>query len=153
MNLADKERKQRYFDNVYQNAPEVPCACGCGTIIKSKDKYGRNKKYESGHNGRKYTDPTQYKREFHQRMRTEKAEIKAWLIQEHGGKCVICGYEFDGKNHSAFDFHHKDSDIKEFGMSRLSKSKSQRERMLKESEKCDLLCAVCHRLTHSGYFD
>ena len=69
-----------------------------------------------------------------------------------GGECQICGYKFDGKNQAAFDFHHRDSDTKEFNISKISKSSLTKERMLKESEKCDVLCAVCHRLTHSGYY-
>lgn len=64
MPLSTKEIKQRYFDKVYANAKEIDCACGCGTKIKEKDKYGRKKTYVSGHNGRKYSDPNEFKRQY-----------------------------------------------------------------------------------------
>lgn len=60
--LTAKEIKKRYFKKVYDNAKFVECECGCGSIIKNKDKYGRNKRFISGHNNRKYSDPTEYKR-------------------------------------------------------------------------------------------
>jgi len=153
MKLTQKEIKQRHFDKVYQNAPEIQCACGCGTKIKSKDRYARDKKYVSGHNGKKYDDPKQYKREYHKKVRELVAETKIWLIKLKGSRCFICGYEFDGRNQKAFDFHHRDSDLKIFDLSHVKKSKESEERMLKEAEKCDLLCAVCHRLTHTDYFN
>lgn len=31
----------------------VPCACGCGTIINSKDRYGRARRFVNGHGRRK----------------------------------------------------------------------------------------------------
>lgn len=43
--------------------PVKLCKCGCGRTIPAKDRYGRSHDYISGHNGRKYADPTQYKRE------------------------------------------------------------------------------------------
>lgn len=153
MDEKNKIRKQRYFEKTYREAKDVPCACGCGTIIKNKDRYGRDKKYENGHNGRKYADPKQYKKEYHAKIKRQKAETKEWLIKELGGKCCICEYEFDGRNHAAFDFHHRDSDEKDFNISKVATNKQAKEKILKEAKKCDLICAVCHRLTHSGYFD
>lgn len=32
-----------------QEAPMIPCACGCGTMLKPKDKYGRNRRYINHH--------------------------------------------------------------------------------------------------------
>lgn len=69
MALTQKEIKQRYFDKVYAEAPLVECACGCGEQIKSKDRYGRDKRFVSGHNGRKYEDPKEYKRAYVKRKR------------------------------------------------------------------------------------
>jgi hypothetical protein len=40
-----------------ESAPMVACACGCGTMIKSKDKHYRNMRYAYGHRPRKYQDP------------------------------------------------------------------------------------------------
>jgi len=46
MNLTKKQIKERSFKKIYDNAPMTTCGCGCGTMIKTKDKYGRNKKEE-----------------------------------------------------------------------------------------------------------
>ena len=66
-----KEAKKRYFKKIYDAAEMVECACGCKKLIKNKDKYGRDKKFISGHNNRKYEDPTQHKREWNHRNRRQ----------------------------------------------------------------------------------
>ena len=43
------------------------------------------------------------------------------------------------------DFHHRDPDLKEFTISYGSYRVSW-ERIVKEVEKCDYLCANCHRI-------
>ena len=68
---------------------------------------------------------------------------KAILIQERGGKCEECGF----KGHPAiFDFHHRDPTQKDYGISEFRCHPLSKLR--KEVEKCDLLCANCHRLKH-----
>lgn len=104
--LTNKEIKQRYFDKVLANAQDIECACGCKTIIKNKDKYGRDKKFVTGHNGRKYEDPTQYKREWNHRNRETRYQYKMsyhrirrlQLLELYGNKCKDCGMEYNGNN-------------------------------------------------------
>jgi hypothetical protein len=69
---------------------------------------------------------------------------KAMAVAYLGGKCIKCGYS---KCFDAFDFHHRDPSQKEFG---LTKDKLQQpwEVVVKELDKCDLLCATCHREVH-----
>lgn len=51
-----------------------------------------------------------------------------------------------------FDFHHRDESTKEFNLSSKCWSKSW-DKLISESDKCDLLCVVCHRIKHdSGFF-
>ena len=45
----------------------------------------------------------------------------------------------------ALEFHHRERQSKEFGVGGFDGSLS---RLLGEAEKCDLLCANCHRLRH-----
>ena len=60
-------------------------------------------------------------------------------------KCSICGYN---KNKAALEFHHPDNN-KECNVNSLAKRAiKNRERVLKEIEKCELLCANCHREIH-----
>lgn len=154
--MSNKERKQRYWQKVYDNAPLIPCKCGCGEMIKSKDHYGRNKSYVNGHNNRKYGDKTQYKREYCHRHREERQAYKSIYgrnrkekaILLKGSKCNICGIEYNKENSAIFDFHHR---IKEKDKIRLNTSNLTRfswDTILKELEKCDLLCSNCHRLLH-----
>ena len=69
---------------------------------------------------------------------------KKRLVEHLGGKCVQCEYD---KCPAALDFHHINPEEKEF---RLSGSKMRRkfETLVKEAEKCMLLCANCHRELH-----
>jgi hypothetical protein len=75
---------------------------------------------------------------------------KLELIKNAGGCCIICGYN---KNMSALEFHHRDPNGKDGGLdSRLLANRSI-EYIIKEVEKCDLLCANCHRETHNPELD
>ena len=67
-----KEAKMRYWKKIFDQAPMVDCACGCGEKIKNKDLYGRDKKFVSGHNGRKYEDPEEYKRVYQRKRKALK---------------------------------------------------------------------------------
>lgn len=153
-----KEASLRWFKKVYDNASEVECACGCGTIIKSKDRYGRDKRYVSGHNNRKYDDPMEHKRAWSRRNRKKIYQYKKAytrgkkisLIELKGNKCKECGVEHNGKNASMFDFHHIDPKEKKFNLGLNSLQNIAFSKCLEEVEKCELLCSNCHRLLHTG---
>lgn len=68
--------------------------------------------------------------------------LKSKAIQYKGGRCVKCG--FDGPA-VCFDFHHRNRSEKEFTISTMRHRKW--EFVLEELDKCDLLCANCHRIT------
>ena len=70
--------------------------------------------------------------------------IKLRAIEYLGGKCLECGYS---KCPAALEFHHRDPTQKDFGIgsgSALGWGKIQTE-----LDKCDLLCANCHREEHA----
>lgn len=67
--------------------------------------------------------------------------LKHRAVEAKGGVCQRCG--FNGPD-VCFDFHHRDRSTKRFGISQTKKWKW--EEVLKELEKCDLLCANCHRI-------
>lgn len=71
-------------------------------------------------------------------------KVKELLVEYKGGKCERCGYD---KCIRALDFHHKDRDEKSFGLSSKGHTFSL-SRGKTEVDKCELLCANCHRETH-----
>lgn len=59
--------------------------------------------------------------------------------------CKLCGYN---KCKQALEFHHIDPNIKEYKIANLTTHKE--DTLLKELEKCILVCANCHREIHYG---
>jgi len=70
---------------------------------------------------------------------------KSAAIKYLGGKCELCGWT---GNQAAFQFHHKNSLEKDFIIGNVA-NKSW-EIIKKELNKCMLLCANCHSITHSS---
>lgn len=71
---------------------------------------------------------------------------KIKIIESMGGGCVICGYS---KCKNVLELHHIDPTQKEVQISDLMKSPRKIFILLKELEKCVLLCANCHREVHA----
>ncbi len=84
------------------------------------------------------------KEKVYQRKIERRKRIKEEAVQIAGGKCKICGYN---KCISALEFHHNKNN-KEGNISTFLKNES-RQKLLKEAEKCILLCANCHRELHN----
>lgn len=80
----------------------------------------------------------------YQKLRGLKRKIQ--LINLRGGKCKKCGYD---KNLAGFDFHHKEPNDKKFQLDMRHLSNQSMGVIMEEFEKCELLCANCHRETHS----
>lgn len=72
---------------------------------------------------------------------------KKLAVEYLGGKCK-CGWSGDV---SGFDFHHRNPEEKSFNISGLKLASISWEEAKVELNKCDLLCALCHRLEHSMY--
>lgn len=80
----------------------------------------------------------------YQKLRGLKRKVE--LIELKGGCCEKCGYD---KNVAAFDFHHKDPKEKSYQLNMRRLSNSSMLKLMVEVEKCELLCANCHRELHS----
>ena len=61
-------------------------------------------------------------------------------------QCSTCGYS---KCFAALEFHHTDPSTKEVGISQLIGSSPSEDTLRNELEKCELLCANCHREVHN----
>ncbi len=82
-----------------------------------------------------------------ERARQQKAVMREWLIEyKQKLSCQHCGYN---KHHSALDFHHKDKNKKELNLSQVGNFGWGKQRILKEINKCIILCANCHRILHN----
>ena len=71
---------------------------------------------------------------------------KAKLVEQFGGKCIVCGYK---KYAGALDFHHTNPKAKEFALSVKGLSYSW-DSLVKEAEKCVLVCKNCHTEIEAG---
>ena len=81
-------------------------------------------------------------------MRMKKRAIKRELLAYKGGAiCSSCGYdEYEG----ALQLHHRNPEEKEIAFSQtpLNSTDCTMERLKKEADKCDVLCANCHFELH-----
>lgn len=73
-------------------------------------------------------------------------EVKALLVTEAGGACVICGYD---RWPGALHFHHLDPATKRFNLGLKGLTRSI-DSLREEAEKCVLLCANCHAEVEGG---
>lgn len=86
------------------------------------------------------------------RPSSTRKERKKYLVKLLGGRCEKCGYD---KNMAALDFHHTSPFEKDFGITEAINAftKKQFEDLVVPEvlERCELLCANCHRELHSDY--
>ena len=92
---------------------------------------------------RKYAHRAEYLKAAVDRRRKQ---IRQMALEYKGGKCSICAYNRCIK---ALEFHHLESDKKDFGISSKGYTRSW-QRVKEELDKCILLCANCHREAHEG---
>lgn len=73
--------------------------------------------------------------------------VKHQLVLYKGGRCERCGYD---RYKGALEFHHKNPQEKDFSISQFhfNSTIGTMEVFKKEVDKCELLCANCHREEH-----
>lgn len=91
---------------------------------------------------RKYKDRAEYLKKA---VAKRRRKIRQMAIAYKGGQCQRCGYM---RCEDALDFHHLDSQTKDFGISAKGYTRSWK-RVKAEIDKCILLCANCHREAHA----
>ena len=95
----------------------------------------------------------EHNKEYYQENKEEAKAYTLKRLREHQNwidkiklerGCKICGYN---EHPAALEFHHRNPDEKEFIIGQhILRSK---ENLLKEIEKCDVLCANHHNILHS----
>jgi hypothetical protein len=78
-------------------------------------------------------------------VKERKLKIKKWFRDyKKGFKCSRC---FEA-HPAVIDFHHKDSSKKDDDIAYFVANGYSPKRIIKELEKCEVLCANCHRKLH-----
>jgi len=155
-----KEIKARHFKKVYDNAEIVECKCGCGSKMKNKDKYGRDKIFVNGHNKRTHEmgydqrAAWRAKPDNKQKLRIARSlyvrDRRHKLLVKAGAKCGDCGleYKWELDNAPVFDLHHRNPETKLFNLNAQTMRDVNWKAILDEFDKCDLVCSNCHRMRH-----
>ena len=73
--------------------------------------------------------------------------MKQILVDEAGGRCVLCGYD---ECLAALQFHHIDPATKAFSIAARGVARSL-EAARAEAAKCALVCANCHAEVEVGH--
>lgn len=81
-----------------------------------------------------------------ERVHARRKKVKELLVQEAGGRCVVCGYD---RHLGALQFHHLDPAKKSFGIAHRGFTRGIASARL-EVAKCVLLCANCHAEIEGG---
>ena len=91
---------------------------------------------------RRYSDRREYLIKAVQKRRKKIRELSREFL---GGRCARCGYS---RCVDALEIHHLESSEKDFGISAKGYTRSWKK-VRAELEKCELLCANCHREVHA----
>lgn len=124
----------RYYVKKYLLTPNPHVKhhhCSCGET-DSKKFYGKAKKI--------------CKTCFNKKSLRRWKDQKEKAVEYKGGKCVYCGYD---KCISALEFHHRDPKEKEFAWDAMRKQTWAK--VVHELDKCELVCANCHREVHETW--
>ena len=92
---------------------------------------------------RKYSDRREY---LIDKVRKRRKLTKKIAVAYKGSRCFICGYQ---ECVDALEFHHLGNKEKDFGISKSGYTR-RITNVLKEADKCVLLCSNCHREVHAG---
>jgi hypothetical protein len=127
--------------------------CGKCNTEKNLSEFNKNKAKNDGHSATCRNCMKSYTRNHYKenksyyinKNRKWKEKVLSFLKEYKENICC----EKCGENHpSTLDFHHLDTDEKEFEISRWRQKASTIKKLKKEIEKCIVLCANCHRKLH-----
>ena len=115
---------------------------------RHRERYRENReavlKHQKEYHHKNKSDPIyREKRRVAQQKRRER-RMAWWNGIRASLSCEICGES----RTPCLDFHHKDPSSKEFGFGKAVSHFMPRGKILKEIEKCVVLCANCHRMEH-----
>ena len=116
----------------------------CNNVLPTEEFYIQRQKSEDGSTTWDYFDC--YCKKCRNKTSLERRKnIKKEAVEYKGGKCEHCGIQDDCLD--IYDFHHVDPTQKDFAIARSAKAFKN---IKNELDKCQLLCANCHRKVHSS---
>jgi hypothetical protein len=121
------------------------CVVCLTEISGQKQKYCGNACKQKGHYDRVKLQTNTY---HSQTLRSLRRKVQ--LVNLFGNKCQKCGYN---TNLSALHFHHVNPNQKSFKLDVRILSNKKWELILKEAQKCILLCSNCHAEEHNPEFN
>jgi hypothetical protein len=83
-----------------------------------------------------------YKETYAKRGARNREELRAFFEIAKGKPCSGCGGVF---HPCVMEFHHRDRSAK---AKNIASFRAMSSRLIEEINKCDLLCANCHRMAH-----
>jgi len=119
----------------------------------SVDKFAQNRRRKDGLQSRCKKCDCEYKAEkyqenkelFKSRAKKRRRENRQWFITyKQSLKCSKCGDE----RWYVLDFHHRKNSKKNLNICEMVNRVYSKEKIVEEIEKCDVLCANCHREEH-----
>lgn len=147
MPYRDREKRKEYAKLWYQRNKKK--------VLEDSKKYYQSHKEEIKDRAYSYRTKNREKiKEYYnstkeaqvQQVLKRRESNKEKYILLKGGKCEICGFEYNRENAACFDFHHENPNEKEYNPSEAIRLRE--ENALRELNKCKLVCANCHRLIH-----
>jgi len=117
------------------------------SLRKTQAKFGRCRatliRYLTTRSPKNISEEERKKRNVNKVVRWRQ-RAKQKLVEYKGGKCQVCGYN---KYIGNLAFHHKNPAEKDFTITGKSWALNK---LLKEVDKCELLCHNCHGEIHAG---
>lgn len=130
----DKEESEFYWRNKEKGIRRTDCKVCCEAARDHTHYYRNHEKYKALTRARNDV---------------ARARVRDFVLEYlEGNPCTVCG-ESDPV---VLEFHHRNSEEKEHNVSKLIKNGWVLQRLKDEIEKCDVVCANCHkRLTAKQY--
>jgi hypothetical protein len=106
----------------------------------------KRKAYHKAYDKKYYQDN---KEKLKKKNNDRRLKIRAWFKDyKRTLKCNRCPQDHP----ATLEFHHEDEDLKEHEISNMINQGFSIKRIKKEIEKCEILCANCHKIHHLGKF-
>ena len=115
--------------------------------------FGKNKHRKDGLQSKCKSCDCEYKKRkylensgvFKDRARQRRADIGLWFDEY---KQTLCCKNCGDARWYVLDFHHKNTNQKEYDVSHMVHYGYSKEKILEEASKCDVVCSNCHRELH-----